>query len=193
MIPINNPIQEPDSFNKECREKGNKWLESHPTGRPKDYWSSFRDIYLRNGFNKRCGYGAMYLHKGTVDHFVSCNENRNLAYEWSNYRYIDGSINSRKQAIKYKDILDPFEVQEGWFEILLPSLQLVLTDKVPPQHKKRAQNTIERLCLVDHESILKVRAEWLQMYEEGCLPFDGLSEIAPLIAQAIQKRDQSKN
>ena len=33
---------------------------------------------------------------GTVDHFMSCHEDRSKAYEWRNYRYCAAWINSSK-------------------------------------------------------------------------------------------------
>ena len=55
-----------------------------------------------------------------------------------------GKINSGKGT--YDDrILDPFEVDEDWFEIILPSLQLVLTPLVPPEFRDRAEFTLKQL------------------------------------------------
>lgn len=45
----------------------------------------------------RCGYSAMFEPVGTVDHFVSVDEDMQLAYDWGNYRYASGWINSSKQ------------------------------------------------------------------------------------------------
>lgn len=67
-------------------------------------------------------------------------------------------------------VLDPFELGEDWFEILLPSLQLVLTDKVPPQQLQRAEFTLERLRLRDDERVLRQRQQWYQLYLDGDRP-----------------------
>lgn len=127
----------------------------------------------------------MYESVGTVDHFLSCRTNPELAYEWDNYRFASGWINSSKQNADDR-ILDPFQVQDGWFEILLPSLQLVLTDKVPARHRARAEYTLERLHLRDDERVLRQRREWYQMYQNG-LPLNELRKKAPLIARAVEK------
>lgn len=132
----------------------------------------------------------MYLPDGTVDHFVSWHEDPNLAYEWSNYRYASGWINSSKQNLTSAQLLDPFDVGEDWFEILLPSLQLVATKTIPTKYRKRAQTMLTRLGLRDDERILRQRREWYRLYQEKKLTLDGLRELAPLIATAVEKQQR---
>jgi hypothetical protein len=108
----------------------------------------------------------MYEPIGTVDHFLSCHNYRHLSYEWSNYRYAAGWINSSKKDLDDR-LLDPFEVEDTWFEIILPSLQLVLTDKVPKEQRLKAQFTLQHLGLDYNERILRQREEWFRMYEQG--------------------------
>lgn len=186
MIPVANPISEPADFEARCRTPGNAWLRTHPVGRPSDRWSPFR-LALAAGFSDRCGYGAMWISSGTVDHFVSCEEDRSLAYEWSNYRYVEGWFNSSKNKHLSSQLLDPFEIQEGWFEIDLPSLQLRLTDAVPPAVRERAEFTLTKLPLRDDERVIRQRRGWLEMYEEGT-PLAVIDRRAPLIAQAIRRQ-----
>ncbi|WP_063673327.1 hypothetical protein [Dyella thiooxydans] len=186
MIPVANPIPEPDDFDAKCRTPGNAWLATHPTGRPADKWSPFR-LDLAAGFGERCGYGAMWISSGTVDHFVSCDEDRSKAYEWSNYRYVEGWFNSSKNKHASSSLLDPFEVQADWFEVVLPSLQLRLTDAVPPALQGRAEYTISKLPLRDDERVIKQRRAWLEMYEAGT-PLAVIEKKAPLIAQAIRRQ-----
>ena len=187
MIPVANPIPEPDVFDDRCRNPGNVWLTKHASGRPTDRWSPFR-LDLAAGFVDRCGYGAMYIPSGTVDHFVSCSEDRSLAYEWSNYRYVDGWFNSSKNKHPSASLLDPFEVGVGWFEVDLPSLQLRLTEAVPPELRERAEFTLMRLPLRDDERVIRQRRAWLEMYEQGT-PLHLIEQKAPLIAQAIRRQN----
>ncbi|MCX4219239.1 hypothetical protein MKZ87_16505 [Pseudomonas sp. MCal1] len=188
MIPTPNPIDEPDLFDEACRKKGRDWLAENPDkNRPRDLWTPFK-FDLAEGFEHRCAFGAMWIPDGTVDHFVSCNEDRTLAYEWSNYRYMAGWLNSSKSKKKAADLLDPFDVCEGWFEVLLPSLQLVVTDEVPAAFREIAKKTLASLPIRDDERLLKVRREWLRMYEDEELTLEGLRRKAPLIAAAIDKR-----
>lgn len=188
MIPVPHPIPEPNWFDINCRQNGLAWLGKNPDcKRPKDFWSPFR-LELAKGFSDRCGYGAMWISSGTVDHLVSVNANKALAYEWSNYRYVEGWINSCKNKRIEAEILDPFVVESGWFEILLPSLQLVISDTIPAAFKQRAENTLNWLHLRDDERILKQRRAWYQQYQEDGLSLEGLRKKAPLIAAAVEKQ-----
>jgi hypothetical protein len=128
----------------------------------------------------------MYEPVGTVDHFASFRNAPKLAYEWDNYRYASGWINSSKQNADDR-VLDPFQVGDEWFEILLPSLQLVLTDKVPAEHRARAEYSLKHLHLQDDERVLRQRREWYRMYQDEELNLSGLRKKAPLIARAIEK------
>jgi hypothetical protein len=182
------PVPEPPDFDARARRPGNLWLtnSANDAKRPKDLWSPFKS-QLADGFHKLCGYSAMFDLTGTVDHYLSCENHRSLAYEWSNYRFCSGWINSSKKAID-DQVLDPFQVQDDWFEILLPSLQLVLTATVPPSERDRAEFTLRRLGLKDDERILRQRREWYKLYQEGKLNLEGLEHCAPLIARAVRKQ-----
>jgi hypothetical protein len=183
------PRPEPPRFDQRCRRRGHRWLETHPDhpGRPNDFWSEFEPD-LREVFEGRCGYCAMRIMRGQVDHFVPVSvlkgeANLHLAYEWSNFRYGEGTLNQRKAAAR---VLDPFEVEDDWFRILLPSLQLVLTDRVPDDVRALAEFTLEKLGLRDHEVVVRYRREWFRMYQEGRLSLEGLREVAPLVARAVE-------
>lgn len=184
MIPVA-PVPEPSGFDERARRPGNAWLaNNHGSKRPIDYWSSFRDV-LADGFADRCGYTAMYTPAGTVDHFRSYKTNPELAYEWANYRYAAAWINSAK---KTSEVLDPYEVGEGWFEVLLPSLQLVATDKVPPERRALVERTLKGLPIAHDERVMKQRRGWYKLFREGDLSLEGLRKVAPLIAAAEEKR-----
>ena len=184
------PAAEPHDFDRRCRRRGSAWLAEHPGPvRPEPFWREFVGE-LAEGFEHRCGYSAIMIQNGTVDHFLSWKRNPSLAYEWSNFRYVDGRINSKKQLAD-DDVLDPFEVDDDWFEIILPSLQLRLTDRVPRGLRERAQYTIDRLGLFKDEQIVSYRAQWYCLYHCNALPLDGLYRAAPLIARAIEQAKQA--
>ncbi|PYG82123.1 MULTISPECIES: hypothetical protein [unclassified Pseudomonas] len=186
-------LAEPPEFDTACRKKGEQWLKDNPKvsrkarTRPRDYWSPFRPM-LADGYRDLCGYSAMYEPVGTVDHFLPVDADESLSYEWSNYRFCSGWINSCKK--KSVEILDPHLVREGWFEILLPSLQLVVVlERVPEEWRGSAVDTLRRLHLRDDERVLRQRRAWYSMYREGKINLDGLREVAPLIAAAVEKLD----
>lgn len=147
MIHFERPPEPPD-FDERCRQRGNRWLEDHAdANRPVDYWTEFKP-QLADGFFDLCAYTVMYAPNGTVDHYLSYKNYRHLAYEWSNYRFCADWLNKSKHNAD-DSVLDPFEVQDGWFEILLPSLQMVVTDQVPEHLREKAQHTLIRLHLRD--------------------------------------------
>lgn len=183
-------VPEPPAFDQEARQPGRAWLAAYPgQGRPRDYWTPFKP-QLAEGFRGLCGYAAMCDPTGgTVDHYRSVKEKPELAYEWSNYRFASGLMNSIKRTAS---VLDPYEVGEGWFEIVLPSLQLVLTDRVPPEFRERAKTTLRRLGLGHDERVLRYRRSWYERYVKGGLTLEGLYEAAPLIAAAVERQLREK-
>jgi len=181
------PGEKPAGFLEKVERPGAKWLAEHSSGRPKDLWSAYKPA-LADVFGNLCAYSVMYEPVGTVDHFVSCDENRSKAYDWSNYRFASGWINSSKNSLSSDQIFDPFTVEDGWFEILLPSLQLVATDAVPDAQRDRANFVLKRLHLRDDERVIRQRREWYRMYQAGELTLEGLRKKAPLIAAAVSKQ-----
>ena len=179
-------VPEPSGFRERAVAPGERWLAEHPdTGRPPNYWAPFREA-LAAGFNSLCGYSAMYEPVGTVDHWVSIHEDRSRAYDWTNYRFASPRMNACKSRVLSSEILDPYVVQDGWFEVLLPSLQLVVTEAVPEEFRGRAEFVLRRLRLRDDECVLRQREEWYRMYRDGELTLDGLAGKAPLIAEAVR-------
>lgn len=190
MIHVPSPIPEPPRFDAECRQRGRALLATQVPlpDRPTDFWSPFRPD-LRRGFGLRCGYYAMYVHDGHVDHSTSwktCKDNGTpeLAYEWDNFRFVDGGLNSRKRTLDDR-LLDPFEVQAGWFEVELPTLFLRSVG-VPPERQEAARLTLDRLELDQGPRALELRWEWYDDYRKG-MPLHLLHEKAPLVAQAVER------
>ncbi len=191
VIKFNRPA-EPEAFDARCRKRGAKWLAKNTGKRPPDYWSDFRRD-LSAGFGGLCGYCAMHVPAGLeeVDHYVGVREDSSLAYEWDNYRSSQALMNKFKGHKKAAElrVLDPFEVEDDWFELLLPSLQLVLTDRIPENRRERAEFTLQRLRLRDDERLIRQRQSWLEAYESGEMSIRLLERWAPLIARAVRKRE----
>jgi hypothetical protein len=179
-------VPEPEGFDEKVRQPGTAWLAAHPDARRlQPFWIPFKP-HLAAGFRNLCAYSALFEPVGCVDHSLSSKHHRHLAYEWSNYRFSSEWINKSKQTAD-DEVLDPHEVEDGWFEILLPSLQLVLTDAVPPEQRGRAEYTLARLHLRDDERVLRQRRAWYELYQDRDLSLDGLRKVAPLIARAVEK------
>src|SRR5215212_7912892 len=121
------PSQEPPQFDRRVRQVGLVYLQKYPQKKDKfrPYWRRCADE-LKVSFHSLCAYSVIRVDKGDVDHFVSQSEScildsKDQIYEWGNYRYADPPVNQTKNAVKSEHILDPFEVQDGWFEMELPS------------------------------------------------------------------------
>jgi hypothetical protein len=183
------PAPEPKDFDIQVRKAGQDWISKNPNRLPKDFWKHCKDD-LAEAFHELCCYTAMRiipLQDGTVDHYLSKKNRPDLAYEWSNYRYCTGFVNACKA--NYDDrILDPFEAEADWFEVLIPSLQLVLTDKIPSQFRAKAEFTLQQLQLQDSERIIGKRTYYYNAYKAGNMSLIQLERDAPLLARAIRSQ-----
>lgn len=188
MIPVTAPV-EPVRFDSECRQKGHQWLHNHPNSdRFPNYWSGFR-VDLAAATEGRCYWLAIRIvPPGQVDHFRPVSEikqssDRRDIYEWSNLRYIAAVLNTRKRT---RRVLDPFEIQPGWFEVTLPDLRLRRTEKVPQHLVDLAESTICDLAL-NNEDVRGYREEFFLMYRRRDITLTGLRTVDPLLADAIQR------
>lgn len=184
---------EPEYFDEKVRQKGNKWLAEHPEANSSDYpdyWSKCKKCKadLAKGFNSLCAYSLIRIRRlkhGTIDHYISQKNDKTQVYEWDNYRYASSDPNSLKG--NYDDqILDPFEVEDDWFEIILPSCQLLLTNYLPQSKIKKAKFTLEQLQLKDGEQLIEERQNLYFDYIKSKITLDYLEDEAPLIARTIK-------
>lgn len=184
MIPVPTPPK-PANFDGEVLIPGEAWLAANPNAtRPRPFWDKYR-VELETAFSSLCGYAAMLDPTGgTVDHYFSFKNYPELTYDWENYRFASGTLNSSKKTAD-SDVLDPYDVQAGWFEITLPSLQLQVTKLVPSHLEEKAKYTIQRLGLRDGEKVIRWRKSWYDMHLKGKLLLPGLWDVAPLIAEAV--------
>ncbi len=181
----------PDDWASEGLAAGIAWLAKNPLNpnkpRPRDYWSPYRE-QLAHGFGDLCGYTLMYVANGTVDHFIPWSSLRGTteawrAYDWDNFRYCDSWFNGAQRG----PMPDPFLVEESWFELRLPSLELFATDVVPEPDRPAVDNALR--WLRRDPRVLKPRREWFRMYCDG-LPFAELTRKAPLIAAALRRQPE---
>lgn len=183
MIPVI-PSEEPAFFDERVRKRGNAWLASNPGTRDlPSYWTECRKE-LAAAFQQLCAYSAMLDYNGTIDHYHPRDTYRNLSYEWRNYRYATHWVNSGK---KNREFLDPFDVKEGWFEIVIPSMLLVMTEKVPPDVRARIDGAKGMLKWLNGERFKDLRWCWYEQYKSGVLPLEGLRRYAPMVAAAVER------
>jgi len=142
---------------------------------------------LWEAFDQRCAYLGTFLGTpGSVDHFVSIDQDRTAAYRWANYRHAANWVNSRKRAVLSKDIVDPACVGPGWFRLSYPGLHLEVGPKCPRNMRRRAEFTLDRLGLRHGRRTLLARAEFLRFFFEGT-PLPIIRRMAPLVAEVIER------
>ena len=197
MIPVAS-TNSPDGFEDNCAKPGAAWLLAYPDKDPHEqsiWWRAYKP-HLAQAFHHRCGDLAMFITDGDVDHFLACGHrggktspHRQQAFEWANYRYADAATNVRKGTLD-DQILDPFEIQSDWFEIDLFSFQLLPTAKLPSHLTKKAQTTIDELCLNTDFRIRQLRRRYYERYWlcQTTEAFAMLEQDAPLIAKAVRSR-----
>lgn len=118
---------------------------------------------LRLQYKDTCAYlGVRIYGDATVDHFNPISKYPSQAYEWSNFRLSSSLVNSFKDD---QDVLDPFLVQPGWFELTL------LTGVIEPGKQvsdpaiiDQIRDTIKRLRLNENKTWVDRRREAFDRY-----------------------------
>lgn len=179
---------EPPECDAKVRKPGQRWLAENPGSKSfPPYWRQVT-VDVEAAFQERCAYTAMCpMTPATVDHFVSLDEDRTKAYEWENYRYAVGWINSSKSALRSEQILDPCEIGDDWFEVVLPGCELRVTEACPAELRERALFMLRRLSLNHGRKVLQYRKRWYELALKG-LPLAEIDALAPLVARAIRKQ-----
>jgi len=145
-----------------------------------DLWNSYRGI---------CAYCCYYIpseQNATVDHFVPKSIAPEKAYEWQNYRLATLKMNARKgNSI---DIVDPFELAPGAFQLLFPSMLIKPAPTLPTDYQQQILSTINRLKLNSDEALVQSRMRWVLAYCDGHISFQFLARVAPYIAIEVQRQ-----
>lgn len=181
------PKPEPEDFDRKVRQRGlakiNEGVEELP-----DYWRDFLPQLLE-AYGRICSYACIYIMPVTgsksVDHLAPKSKNRNLAYEWSNYRLACSLMNSRKSD--FEDVLDPFEIEDDWFELDPIFWQVHPMTTLSPATRQAVEATIVRLKLND-DDCLRVRGEHYDDYITGAITFNHLKKMNPFVAREVERQ-----
>jgi len=157
--------EEPPDFDKQVRQKGLAFLRSSPSGtKPYPYWRDCLDD-LYSSYGGICAYLAIHFERvtggGVVEHFLPKSKRTDLIYEWSNYRLASSIVNSRKRD--HEGILDPFEIENGWFHLELVSGRIYPNPGLDRDLKESIQATIDGLGL-DEDKNRDVRVSYFSGY-----------------------------
>jgi hypothetical protein len=133
-----------------------------------------------------CAYLCVLIPPGTggpsTDHVAPKSKRPDLAFEWSNYRLVSLLMNARKRD--FEDVLDPFEIPDGWFILELSILQVLPSPDLDEATRARVQATIDRLGLNEKEC-RDARALYYDRYLMAQLPFEVLQEWSPFVAREV--------
>lgn len=164
-------------------------LEDIPSDALAPYWRGWCLDELYKAYDGICAYSCLEIEKvtggRTVDHFIPLNGGAKYAYEWSNYRLACSKINARKRDLQ--DVVDPFEVEDDWFELDLTdfSLRARTDSSLSDEVRGRIKTTIDRL--LSDSSIRDRHEEDFNAYMAG-LPFWFLERRNPLLARELKRK-----
>ena len=141
-------------------------------------------------YGQRCAYLAMHIEKATgsptVDHFVAQRKDWRLVYEWSNYRLSAACVNTAKGVL---DVVDPFEVQAGWFALDLATFRVKRGHGAPDAQHAKIDNTLPLLNL---RECWQQRDEYVMRYRLGPgnkgIDLAYLTDRAPFIASELRRQ-----
>jgi hypothetical protein len=162
-------------------------LRKHP------YWTRALDV-LHHAYKGICAYSCFYIAPicgPTVDHFVAMvSADPRQAYEWDNYRLASSLMNARKRD--FPDVLDPFEVEDGWFELNMGTFEVHPAPGLDAPLFDSVRSTIERLGLNSRECrsmrIKFFESYWRPKVPSQPVPLWHLEEQAPFLAREMRRQ-----
>ncbi|MCP4489649.1 MAG: hypothetical protein GY820_20390 [Gammaproteobacteria bacterium] len=181
---------EPGNFDSEVRQPGANFLEkkaNNPQLKFKNLWKKVsRDLHAAYG--GICAYTCMYiLPPGSVDHFFPKSAHPDLAYEWSNYRLASQRVNQHKGDST--EVIDPFNVQAGWFVLDFPSCLVRSGENLSALVREQVENTIRILKLNDDDTLVQERCDMMVMYTDGEVEIGFLARRYPFLADEIHRQN----
>jgi hypothetical protein len=192
MIPVIKQ-DEPANFDKDVRQPGKRFLAVHPNPKSRDFKSLWNQVSadMYRLYNGICAYTGEWFSTTqtavSIDHFIPKSFAPHLAYEWDNYRLTIQKINGYK-ADK-TGLIDPFEVQIGWFVLDIPSCIIKPNDSLPNSEHAKVQYTIEVLKLNDDDAFVQRRCDIIMDYVRKDIAFNFMQRKYPYIACELQRQN----
>lgn len=148
---------------------------------------------LREAYQHTCAYLGFLIDEATatatVDHFVPKSADPRRAYDWDNFRLASSQMNTNKG--EHQDVLDPFEVEDGWFALDLGTFEIRPNEELrDPELCARIQATIHRLKLNDpiyRRSRQKVYRRYRGIDTPTPWPIAYVREHAPYVAAELRR------
>ena len=137
-----------------------------------------------------CAYSCFRIHKVTgaasVDHMAPKSRRRDRVYEWTNYRLACSRMNARKN--NFEDLIDPFEVQEDWFQLELVGFEVFANPTLDPVIRAKVETTVLRLRLNDFSDD---RATDAENYWSGEVSMKILQQESPFVAKELIRQGRT--
>ncbi len=180
------PAPESATFDSKVRQPGLRALARKGKIRP--YWTRALDD-LMAAYHEICAYSCFRIHPITgarsADHFAPKPKDRDNIYEWSNYRLVCSRLNSSKRD--FGDVLDPFEIEDGWFQLELLGYRVKPSPALDASKRTQVQDTITRLKL-NAPLFYNERIKVAEQYLSGDISLRILEENAPFVAKELRRQ-----
>ena len=192
MIPVS-PQPEPHNFAINVRGPGRTFLRGLRGRTPnKKQWANNRFWKLalddlNSAYGGICAYSAIWVPtQCSVDHYHP----KSLppferAYEWSNFRLASREMNAFKGDST--QVLDPFNVQTGWFALDFTTFEVSPGDKIATNIATAVSSTIHILRLND-DAWVQQRFEIVRDYSQGHTNLAFLERRYPFIACELRRQ-----
>ncbi len=158
-----------------------------PSGKLPTYWTKALDDLMR-AYKSICAYSCFRIHPVTgsrsVDHMAPRSRRWDQVYEWTNYRLASSLLNARKRD--FTDVIDPFEVQNGWFEMEFVGFQVKPAAGLDAGTARLVEGTISRLGLNDR-SFWTSRERDAELYWSEAIGYAVLMEESPFVAMELRR------
>ena len=156
-----------------------------PAGSFPSYWREALDD-LQAAYGRVCAYLSVRISTdATVDHYLPNSRRWDLVYEWRNCRLACATMNSYKG--EHEDVLDPFQLTDGWFALELVEFQVVVGAGLADHDAARVQATIRRMHL-NMPRFCRIRAEFAKARWNGDISIDYLDRHSPFVARELRRQ-----
>jgi hypothetical protein len=163
-------------------------IKDIPASNLPQYWTRALDD-LMDGYNQICAYSCFRIHKVTgarsADHMAPKSRNWRQVYEWKNYRLACSLLNARKW--EFGDVLDPFTIKDGWFQLELVGFQVIPNPELAKPVQQAVLDTINRLGLDDFRHQREYDAE---LYWAGQISLQVLTSDSPFVAKELRRQSR---
>lgn len=167
------------------------------------YWQKCMDDLLRL-YNRVCAYTSLYIPyeigAPSVDHYwpksgvvglrVGPDEDPHAVYEWGNYRLACLSINQQKDNLAL--IVDPFDVEDHWFELELTDYQIRTQSGLDAELDAHLWDNIQNRLKLNTTELCTARREAAEEHLLHGLSIEALARKSPFVARELLRQGKAR-